>query len=80
MLASKPETPSSPANSRAFFPEGLMVGTIESYERRINESFYTVKVKLRADLKRVNHVFVIKNKFKTERDSLERETQKQIDD
>jgi rod shape-determining protein MreC len=62
------------------FPEGLMVGTIESYERRINESFYTVKVKLRADLKRVNHVFVIKNKFKTERDSLERETQKQIDD
>ena len=61
------------------FPEGLMVGTIESYERRQNESFYTAKVKLRANLKKVNHVYVIKNKFKTERDSLEEQTQKQID-
>jgi rod shape-determining protein MreC len=62
------------------FPEGLMVGTIESYERRQNESFFTAKVKLRANLKKVNHVYVIKNKFKTERDSLEEQTQKQIDD
>jgi rod shape-determining protein MreC len=62
------------------FPEGIMVGTIESYERRTNESYYTAKVKLSADLKKVNHVYVIKNKFKTERDSLELNTQKQIDD
>ena len=62
------------------FPEGLVVGTIDSYERRINESFYTVKVRLSVNMKRVNHVYVIKNKFKTERDSLELETQKQIDD
>lgn len=62
------------------FPEGIMVGTIESYERRQNESFYTAKVKLSANLKKVNHVYVIKNKFKTERDSLEEQTQKQIDD
>jgi rod shape-determining protein MreC len=62
------------------FPEGIMVGTIESYERRRNESYYTAKVRLSADLKKVNHVSVIKNKFKTERDSLELNTQKQIDD
>jgi rod shape-determining protein MreC len=62
------------------FPEGIMVGTIESYERRQNESFYTAKVKLSANLKKVNHVYVINNKFKTERDSLETKTQKQIDD
>jgi rod shape-determining protein MreC len=61
------------------FPEGLMVGTVESYERKQNESFYTVKVKLSADLKKVNHIYVIKNKFKTERDSLEKITQKQSD-
>jgi rod shape-determining protein MreC len=62
------------------FPEGITVGTVESFERRQNEGFYTAKIKLSADLKKVNHVYVIKNKFKTERDSLETLTQKQIDD
>lgn len=62
------------------FPEGLMVGTVEDYERRQNESFYTVRVKLAADLKKVEHVYIIKNKFKGERDSLEKVAQKQIDD
>jgi rod shape-determining protein MreC len=62
------------------FPEGIMVGTVESYERRPNESFYTVKVRLSADLKKVNHVYIIKNRLKYERDSLENVAQKQIDD
>ncbi len=62
------------------FPEGIIVGTIESFERRINESFYTATVLLSANLKKVNHVYVIKNKHKGERDSLETKTQKQIDD
>lgn len=62
------------------FPEGIMVGTIDSYEKKPNESYFTVKVRLSADLKKVNHVYVIKNKFKVERDSLEINTQKQIDD
>jgi len=62
------------------FPEGIMVGTIESYERKRNESFYTAKVRLSADLKKVNHVYIIKNKFKNERDSLENYSQKEIDD
>lgn len=62
------------------FPEGIMVGTIESYERKTNESYFTVKVRLSADLKKVNHVYVIKNKYKTERDSLEINTQQQVDD
>jgi len=61
------------------FPEGIMVGTVVSFERRKNESFYTVRVKLNADLKKVNHVYVIKNKFKQERDSLELKTQQQGD-
>lgn len=62
------------------FPEGLHVGTVVDWERKQNESFFTVKVKLGADLKKVNHVMIIKNKFKTERDSLELKSQKQIDD
>jgi rod shape-determining protein MreC len=62
------------------FPEGLMVGTVVKFERRQNETFYTAKVKLSADLKKVNHVYVITNRFKSERDSLEKVTQVQIDD
>ncbi|MBI2721586.1 MAG: rod shape-determining protein MreC [Bacteroidetes bacterium] len=62
------------------FPEGIMVGTVDSFERRQNEGFYTVKVKLSTDLKKVNHVYIIKNKFKGERDSLETISQKQGDD
>jgi rod shape-determining protein MreC len=62
------------------FPEGLMVGTIVYFEKRQGESFYTARVRLSADLKKVNHVYVIRNKFKGERDSLEKKTQVQIDD
>lgn len=61
------------------FPEGIMVGTVESFEQRPNESFYTVKVKLSADLKKVNHVSIIKYNYKTERDSLEIKSQVQSD-
>lgn len=59
----------------SYFPEGIMVGTIDSYERRQNEQFYTIKVKLSADLKKLNYVYVIKNNLKKEKDSLERTTQ-----
>ncbi len=59
------------------FPEGLMAGTIESYERRQNEPFYTAKIKLSADLKKLNYVYVIKNRFKLEKDSLEKFSQTQ---
>lgn len=61
----------------SYFPEGIMVGTIESYERRQNEQFYTVKVKLSAKMKNLNQVYVIKNRFRSEKDSLEKATQKQ---
>ncbi len=59
------------------FPEGLIVGFAESYERKQNESFYTVKVMLSADQKKVNHISVVKNNFKTEKDSLELKSQVQ---
>lgn len=61
------------------FPEGIPVGTIESYERRQNEPFFTVRVKLSADLKNLNHVYVIKNRFRQEKDSLEQKSQVQSD-
>jgi rod shape-determining protein MreC len=61
------------------FPEGIIVGFVDSYEKRQNESFYTVKVRLSADFKKINHISVIKNNYKTEQDSLERKSQIQSD-
>ncbi|MCD6018830.1 MAG: rod shape-determining protein MreC [Bacteroidetes bacterium] len=61
------------------FPEGIMVGFVESFEQKPNESYFTVKVKLSADFKKVNHVSVIKYNYKTERDSLEIKSQVQSD-
>ncbi len=61
------------------FPEGLLVGFVESFERKQNESFYTVKVRLSADFKKVNHISVIRYNKKTERDSLELKSQTQSD-
>ncbi len=61
------------------FPEGINVGIIESYERRNNEPFYTVKVRLITDFKKLSYVYVIKNKFKQEKDSLEAASQIQSD-
>lgn len=61
------------------FPEGIMVGTVDSWERRQNEAFYTVKVRLSADFKKINHVSVIKYRYKNEKDSLEALSQVQSD-
>ena len=67
----------SPFLTAIIFPEGIKVGTVESYEQKSGEPFLTVKVKLVTDFKKLNYVFVIKNKFKVERDSLESATQMQ---
>lgn len=60
----------------ATFPEGVPVGTVESYERKQGEYFYTVQVRLIADLKKLNYVYVVHNILKSEQDSLENVSQK----
>jgi len=61
------------------FPEGIMVGRVDTFFKKQNESFYTVKVKLSANFKKVNHISVIKYHYKSERDSLEKKSQVQSD-
>lgn len=61
------------------FPEGIMVGTVDTFEKKQNESTYTVKVRLSADFKKINHVTIIKNNYKVEKDSLEKASQVQSD-
>ena len=60
----------------SIFPEGINVGTVKSFERKSGDAFYTVKVSLSTSYKKLNHVYVIKNIFKGEQDSLELKSQK----
>ena len=60
----------------SIFPEGIMVGFVKSFERKSGDAFYTVKVNLSTNFKKLNHVYIIKNVFKVEQDSLEFKSQK----
>ncbi|MBE6317987.1 MAG: rod shape-determining protein MreC [Bacteroidales bacterium] len=53
------------------FPEGIFVGTVISEHKGHNENFFTLKVKLSADLARLSTVKVIINNMKAELDSIE---------
>jgi rod shape-determining protein MreC len=59
------------------FPEGLPVGIIETSERKGGESTYTLKVRLSTDFRKVNHVYILNNLLKVERDTLEFNSQKE---
>ncbi len=63
----------SPLSS--IFPEGIMVGIVDRFERKQNESLYTVTVRLSTNFRKLNHVYIITNHFKSEQDSLELKSQ-----
>lgn len=53
------------------FPEGIMVGTVAVVKPNKNDNFYNITVKLFNDFNRVDNVFIIKNRFKSELDTLQ---------
>ncbi|MEO6883092.1 MAG: rod shape-determining protein MreC [Bacteroidia bacterium] len=58
------------------FPEGVMVGTVESFSTVPGEYFFKVKIKLSTDFKSVSsYVFIVENVMKEEQDSLEKVSQ-----
>lgn len=54
-----------------YFPENMMVGIVEKFERKQGDAFYTLKVKLSTDFKKLNHVHIVEKTHKLEQDSLE---------
>lgn len=42
-----------------FFPEGMMIGTIDSYEFNNNLAYYTVRINLGTDMASLNHVLIV---------------------
>ena len=53
------------------FPEGVFVGTIESFEKEPDKNFWTVYLRLGVDFSRLTYVYVVHDRPRTERDSLE---------
>ncbi len=53
------------------FPENILIGKVESFERKAGEYFYTVKVRLLTDFKKLTHVYVVINMQKNEQSELE---------
>ena len=53
------------------FPEGVLIGTIESFEQPQGENYYDVRVKLSVNFKTISYVEVVENKNITEINQLE---------
>ena len=72
MRLAKGDTIVTSAYSRTF-PENILVGTVDSYEREAGKYFYTIKVKLSTDFKKLTSVYIVKNIHKDEQEELERD-------
>ena len=56
----------------AVFPPGIPVGIVETIEIEENETFYNIVIRLTNDFSSISYVYLINNKFKVEKDSVER--------
>ena len=52
------------------FPPDILVGTIESTDNDDNDAFITAKLRFTTNFSTLRHVYVVKNNFQTEIDSL----------
>ena len=57
------------------FPEGILIGTVETLSRPEGENYYQIQVLLSADFKSVTHVEIIENSKIDEIRKLKRETE-----
>jgi rod shape-determining protein MreC len=58
----------------AIFPEGIMMGTVSSFEKQRDDNYYSLTVKLSTDFTNLNMVMVIKNYHKQEQKQVEKES------
>jgi len=52
------------------FPEGIMIGVVNNVKPNKNDNFYNISVKLATDFNKIDQVYIIKNHFKSELDTL----------
>ncbi|MBR1784141.1 MAG: rod shape-determining protein MreC [Bacteroidales bacterium] len=56
----------------ADFPEGIMVGYVENADTLKGSGFYRIRIRLATDFNKLDHVYIINNKFRKEQEELER--------
>ncbi|MFL5765201.1 MAG: rod shape-determining protein MreC [Bacteroidia bacterium] len=54
------------------FPENVMIGTVQSYYPEPMKPFFTVKVNLSTDFKKLTYVYIVQNKLREEQEELEK--------
>lgn len=59
----------------AFFPEGILAGTVAGYEIVSGKNFYTMMVKFSTDFHKLKHVYIVNNILKQEQTILENASQ-----
>jgi len=52
------------------FPEGIIIGTIESHHQNNNKNLSTAVLRYITDFNSINHLFIIDNLMRVEQDSL----------
>ncbi len=52
------------------YPEGIPIGTVAYLKPNKNDNFYSIDVKLSTNFNKVDYVYIIKNHFKSEIDTL----------
>ena len=55
----------------SIFPEGILIGTVNRFEREASANFYSIEVDLSVDFSNIDYVYVIKDLLKKERIELE---------
>ena len=53
------------------FPPNVMVGTVAKFEKKRDQNFYSLKIKLATDFSAIKSVRVIQNDFREEREAVE---------
>ena len=57
------------------FPEGILIGTVYSYDVNKGKDFYEIKIKLFNDFNNISYVYIVKNLMKDELTELEKRSQ-----
>lgn len=60
----------------AVFPDGVMIGTIEDFEIKPGENFYTISVRIATNFRNLGYVYIVNNLMKGEQKELEERSQK----
>ncbi|MBF9143802.1 rod shape-determining protein MreC [Hymenobacter properus] len=55
----------------AVFPEGIFIGTIESFVKEPDKNFWTIRVRLGVNFSNLTYVYVVTSRPKAERDTVE---------